>query len=168
MLPHLYAVAILGRVNEYLMSGESRHMDLIWESEEEIPPDLDLDDFFDALMVCLELDQVEMAVLVCDDDKMEELNASYRNKQQTTDVLSFPNHMTPPPDQARHLGDIIISYPQALRQAREIGQSPAAELRFLCLHGTLHLLGYDHETDNGEMLAYQTELKHKLGRFFSQ
>ena len=143
-------------------------MDLIWETEEDIPPDLELEIFFQELMVCLDLDNVEMAVLVCDDARMEELNGQYRNKQKTTDVLSFPNHMTPPPDEARHLGDIIISYPQTLRQAREIGQSPSAELRFLCLHGTLHLLGYDHETDNGEMLAYQTELKQKLGKFFAQ
>lgn len=143
-------------------------MDLIWESEEDIPPDLGLEDFFQELMVCLDLGSVEMAVLVTDDAYMQDLNSQYRGKQATTDVLSFPNHMPPPPGELRHLGDVIISFPQAKRQAREIGHSVGAEMRFLCLHGTLHLLGYDHETDNGEMMAYQSELKETLVRYFRQ
>jgi probable rRNA maturation factor len=64
------------------------------------------------------------------------------------------------------LGDIAISVDRAKVQAHEIGQPLEAELRFLCLHGLLHLLGYDHETDNGEMLALQTRLKHDLAAYF--
>ena len=148
------------------MGSPSRQLDLLWEAEEDIPPDLCFEEFFDSLMDALSLDDVELSVLVIDDDRMTELNHQYRGKQRTTDVLSFPSGSPRVPGRSHHLGDIVISAPQARRQAEELGQGHQVELRFLLLHGVLHLLGHDHETDNGEMLALQSQLKQELEQFF--
>ncbi len=98
---------------------------------------------------------VEMGVAIIDDDRMQELNRTYRNVDEPTDVLSF--HMPPymeqkseltfiiPPDKARHLGDVLVSYPRAMQQAQEQGCELEQELALLIIHGVLHLLGYDHE-----------------------
>ncbi len=148
------------------METGSREVDLIWEATADQPHDLQLNTFFDSLFDCLGLDDVEVAVLVTDDPQMQKLNRQYRDKDKTTDVLSFPSGSGQGPHDTVHLGDIVISQQQAARQADEIGHDSAREIRFLCLHGTLHLLGYDHETDNGEMDALQSELKEKLKSFF--
>ncbi len=89
-----------------------------------------------------------------DDTAMRDLNQRYRNKDRTTDVLSFPGGETP---EGRHLGDVVISLPAARRQAPE--GAPGGEIRRLLLHGVLHCLGYDHETDDGEMEALETRLR---------
>jgi len=131
-----------------------------------MPSRLALDAFFAALFERLDLGGAEIALLVVDDERMRELNARFRGVNRSTDVLSFPSGQPAPAGELRHLGDLAISYPQAVRQAREIGQPVELEIRFLCLHGTLHLLGYDHETDDGEMLRRQSELKAQLAAFF--
>lgn len=95
-----------------------------------------------------------LSLVVTDDDAVHRLNHTYRGIDDTTDVLSFalsdsvpgPAFVTPP-GQARQLGEVVISYPQAVRQAEEQGQSVELEMALLTIHGVLHLLGYDHEAD---------------------
>ena len=148
------------------MITDSRQIDFIWESSRGQPPFLRMKDFLGDLLNCLGLDGIELAVLVVDDDRMKALNRDYRQRNGTTDVLSFPTAMPQNGQIPRHLGDIVISCRQAEHQAAALGHSIEAEMRFLCLHGVLHLLGYDHETDNGEMMRLQTELKTKLAAYF--
>jgi len=101
--------------------------------------------------------QVDLAIAFVNDAAMRNLNRKFRRKNKTTDVLTFPG------DDPSHLGDIVISLDQARRQAREERHSLATEVRYLVLHGILHALGYDHETDNGEMNALELSLRAKVG-----
>lgn len=148
------------------MDKASRQFDYLWESDIAEPPNLRMATFFEDLCHCLNLERVEMSVLITDDETIRKLNAQYRDKDRATDVLSFPSLSPALADQPQHMGDIVISAQTAVRQAEAIGQSFTTELRFLCLHGTLHLLGYDHETDQGEMLRLQTDLKQRLHQYF--
>jgi probable rRNA maturation factor len=104
----------------------------------------------------------ELTVLLCGDRTMRRLNARYRGKDRTTDVLSFPSGGEVLPDGRRPLGEIAIAVPQAARQARAAGHALSRELRVLALHGYLHLLGYDHEVDDGTMLRLQARLLRAL------
>jgi probable rRNA maturation factor len=96
--------------------------------------------------------------------EMRSLNAEHRSLDEVTDVLAFPIDGLDelPAGLERQLGDVVICHAQALRQAAEAGVDPLAEVRTLVLHGLLHLLGYDHEADAGEMLARQGELSGSL------
>jgi probable rRNA maturation factor len=106
-----------------------------------------------AVLAVLALEQpaavLEVGVLVTDDAELHRLNRDFRGKDAPTDVLSFADDgaatFVYAPDQPRYLGDIAISYERALAQAADYGHSTARELAFLAVHGTLHLLGYDHE-----------------------
>ncbi|MFN2411755.1 MAG: rRNA maturation RNase YbeY [Pyrinomonadaceae bacterium] len=102
------------------------------------------------------------SVAFISDRRMTELNNLFRGKNSTTDVLSFPNV----PDEFEldksNLGDIAISVEQAKRQAEENGLTLENELKQLILHGLLHLCGFDHETDNGEMNTHELKLREKL------
>ena len=86
------------------------------------------------------------------DREMRRVNRQFRGNDKPTDVLSFPG-------EEGHLGDILISVPTARRQAAEAGHGPDRELRVLLLHGVLHCLGYDHETDQGEMERLERRLR---------
>ncbi|HMS40679.1 MAG TPA: rRNA maturation RNase YbeY [Pyrinomonadaceae bacterium] len=97
------------------------------------------------------------------DRKMRELNKTFRGKNSTTDVLSFPFEAAEFEVDADNLGDIVISIEQAKKQADENNLSLELEIKQLILHGILHLCGYDHETDNGEMNRRELELREKLG-----
>ncbi len=100
----------------------------------------------------------EITVLLCDDLRIKDLNRSFRGKNKPTDVLSFPAG-----NNAEGLvGDLAVSVDTAARQAREHGLTLEDELRILLLHGVLHLAGYDHEADAGEMREQETELRVKL------
>jgi probable rRNA maturation factor len=103
-----------------------------------------------------------VVVLLCGDAAMRRLNARFRGKDTTTDVLSFPAGDGVQPDGGCPLGEIAISVPQASRQARTAGHSLGREVRLLALHGYLHLLGYDHEVDDGSMLRLQARLARRL------
>ena len=94
------------------------------------------------------------------DRKMRELNGTFRGKSLTTDVLSFPFEADEF-DQDM-LGDIAISLEQATRQAKENNLTFLTEIKQLILHGILHLCGYDHQTDNGEMNSLEVQLRDKL------
>ena len=148
------------------MKTDPQSTDLIWEAEDEPPPKLELDAFLNDLFKQLDMPKPEVDILVTDDVRMRDLNRRYRNRDKTTDVLSFPSGL-PVQQEPRHLGDIVISAPKARAQAVEIGHDMDKELRFLVLHGVLHLLGYDHETDDGQMLALQSDLKQKLATWFA-
>lgn len=91
---------------------------------------------------------LEVSVMVVGDRKMRSLNSKYRNVHETTDVLAFPFEAGTPfvqaPDQVQRLGDIVISYPQAVRQAASENRLVAEEIGTLAHHGTMHLLGFDH------------------------
>lgn len=98
---------------------------------------------------------VELSLVITDDAMVHGLNRAYRGIDRTTDVLSFALGegldkfaFVVPPGKPRPLGEVIISYPQAKRQAREQGQPVKREMALLVIHGVLHLLGYDHESDS--------------------
>jgi len=99
----------------------------------------------------------EVSVLFCGDRRIRTLNRRYRRKDRPTDVLAFPAGSG-----EGLLGDIVISVPYAARQARRHQESVPKELDRLLLHGYLHLLGYDHETDDGEMDALEAHLRSRL------
>ncbi len=96
------------------------------------------------------------------DDRMKQLNEMFRGKDATTDVLSFPYEADEFDPDKTNLGDIVISAEQAKKQAAENGLTIEGEIKQLILHGLLHLCGYDHETDKGEMNARELELRDKL------
>jgi probable rRNA maturation factor len=98
----------------------------------------------------------EISILFCGDGKMRSLNRRYRGKDRPTDVLAFPAEGN------GFLGDVVISVPYASRQARRRGEPASREIDRLLLHGLLHLCGYDHETDRGEMDALEASLRRRL------
>ena len=107
----------------------------------------------------------EVSIAFVDDEEMKRLNRRFRGRNRTTDVLTFPAGELPPLIDARlrPLGDIVISVPQARRQATAERHSLAREVRYLLLHGILHALGYDHETDQGVMNALELRIRERLG-----
>jgi probable rRNA maturation factor len=99
----------------------------------------------------------DVVIFVTCSEEMQKLNREYRGKDEPTDVLTVPS-LSP-----RVLGDIAISVEIAAANAAELGHSTEAEVKVLILHGLLHLAGYDHETDDGEMRTRETTLRRKLG-----
>ena len=109
----------------------------------------------------------EVGLVFTDSETVQRLNRDYRGMDEPTDVLAF--YMLPqkeadgsfalPPDGVTRLGEVIISYPQAVEQAREQGHSPERELTLLIIHGILHLLGYDHEESEEESEMREMERK---------
>jgi probable rRNA maturation factor len=95
-----------------------------------------------------------VAIAILPDRQVKALNRQYRRKNSATDVLSFPGT-------GQYLGDIAISRGIAQKQAKKLGHSLETELRVLALHGLLHLLGYDHESDNGRMARAEARLRRK-------
>jgi probable rRNA maturation factor len=100
--------------------------------------------------------EVSATVAFVSDKKIRELNKQFRGIDKATDVLSFPS------DETNELGDIAISVQTAARQAKENGLTLNEEIAQLILHGLVHLSGYDHETDNGEMNRLELKLRKKL------
>lgn len=113
-----------------------------------------------------------VSLAVVTDGRVRSLNRAYRKRDYATDVLSFPAGPDDPGldrklravlHQAPHLGDIVIARGVARRQAKAAGHTEQTELRVLALHGLLHLLGYDHEHDSGEMARVERRLRRKGG-----
>ena len=99
------------------------------------------------------------------DEVIRSLNRKFRGKDSATDVLSFPSfdeRAEDPAAEGGYLGDVVISTDTAVRQARESGHSFEREVSELLLHGILHLCGYDHESDKGEMNRLELSLRRKL------
>ncbi|SMP33291.1 rRNA maturation RNase YbeY [Shimia sagamensis] len=129
--------------------------------------------------LCLETAAFEIAVLACDDARIAELNADFRDKDKATNVLSWPSEErgvdmdgdTPDlpeqsfPSMPEELGDIAISYDTCAREAVEAGKSMADHVMHLMVHGTLHLLGYDHVRDKDATLmeGLEATILGKLG-----
>jgi probable rRNA maturation factor len=108
----------------------------------------------------------EVQVLLAGDATLKRLNREFRGKNTATDVLSFPAGPTTvffsDPSAPELAGDIAISLETAARQAERYGHTLRDEVRVLLLHGVLHLAGFDHEVDSGEMAAREAELRRKL------
>ena len=103
------------------------------------------------------LSDAGFSVCLVSDRRMEQYNTTYRSIRKSTDVLSFPDD----PDDNAYLGDIVISAETAARQAAAAERSLLRELEILVVHGYLHLLGHDHETDDGRMMKLQRKLVRK-------
>jgi probable rRNA maturation factor len=146
-----------------------------------------LEEFVRELRQALRLGRRDCSVCLVDDRQIKRLNSLYLGKNRATDVLSFPwnaQHGQPPQrpgsERARSrytrrsanerkalefknfLGDIVISVDTAKRNARQEGHSTLNEIRWLILHGFLHLLGYNHERDHGEMTSLELALRSRL------
>jgi probable rRNA maturation factor len=104
------------------------------------------------LVAALRPGAASLGVRFASDREVRRVNRDFRGKDSATDVLSFPG-------EAGHLGDILISLPTARRQAAAAGQPVERELRRLLLHGVLHCLGHDHETDDGTMERLERRLR---------
>lgn len=119
---------------------------------------------------------VEISLVITGQERIQELNRTYRGKDQPTDVLSFamaeekveeePVAFIGPPDGLIHLGEVIISYPQAQLQATESQHSLKKEMAALIVHGILHILGYDHEKEEMEpaMKAKESQILEDLAK----
>ncbi len=105
-------------------------------------------------------------IIFVDDRRMQQLNRNYRGIDAPTDVLSFAYHEGDAgfqsADQSLHLGDVFISVQTARSYADQLDLSFDREIEFLVIHGLLHLAGYDHETDNGEMNRLERRLRKEL------
>lgn len=113
---------------------------------------------------CLERlgrENCEVHLLIAGDDRLQELNRRFLSLDRATDVLSFADGEQLPTGTVL-LGEIAVSLDAARRQARELGHGEERELEELVLHGTLHLLGYDHVRDRGEMNEIELTLREEL------
>jgi probable rRNA maturation factor len=107
----------------------------------------------------------DMSVVIADDTFLKKLNLKYRGVNATTDVLSFSSSEQDPDTDSIYLGDVIVSLPRAEYQASAGGHPLVDELQLLVVHGTLHLLGYDHQklSDKKEMQTVQDKVLSELG-----
>jgi probable rRNA maturation factor len=127
--------------------------------------------FVQRLRAVLRLGRREFNICFVDDREITRLNAAYLRRRRPTDVLSFSWQGSGAPHRvgagnaefANFLGDVVISVETARRNARREGHSTVNEIRWLILHGLLHLLGYDHERDRGEMTSLELSLRERLG-----
>jgi|ADKJ01.1.fsa_nt_gi conserved hypothetical protein TIGR00043 len=119
-----------------------------------------LKDITEKILSELNLNNVEISITLTDNERIREINKEWRGKDKPTDVLSFPQDETIG-YKYRLLGDVIISLPYAKAQAEEIGFTLKEEVLRLMIHGILHLLGYDHET-NEEDAKIMFELQDKI------
>ena len=131
--------------------------------------DSEIDRVVAAVLLAEAIGEVEVGVIIVGESDMQALNREHRDQDSATDVLSFPiDDDESLPGVPRMLGDVAICLPVLLAQAIEREVSPAAELTDLLIHGVLHLLGYDHETDAGEMLMRQDEIGDEIATFVWQ
>lgn len=108
--------------------------------------------------------EADAAIVFVSDRAMRDLNRRFRSRTSTTDVLSFPVELDEFEQVGRpNVGDVVISVSQAEKQAVANGLELENEIEQLILHGLLHLCGYDHETDNGEMNRIELRLRRRLG-----
>jgi probable rRNA maturation factor len=99
----------------------------------------------------------EVSIVIGDDDHIQALNQTYRGIDEPTDVLAFPYDVVDPDTGQENLGDIIIAYPRAAMQAEEGGHPVMDELILLVVHGTLHLLGYDHDIEEEKAAMWSAQ-----------
>ena len=118
----------------------------------------DLNELADNLLLDKGIDKAEVSITFVGNSKIKELNKTYREKDEITDVLSFPID-------EELLGEVIISLPRAIEQAEDYGHSLRREVAFLMVHGLLHILGFNHKTDadKSEMREAEEVLLEKHG-----
>ena len=120
--------------------------------------------FAERVIAALPESRAGVTIAFVSDRTMRELNLMWRHKRGTTDVLSFPAEQDEFEKLAGDtLGDVVISIEQAARQAKENGLTLDQEIAQLILHGMIHLCGYDHATDEGQMDRLELRLRKKLG-----
>jgi probable rRNA maturation factor len=121
-------------------------------------------EFGEQALKAIGIDGEGATIAFVSDRAIRDLNRRFRGRNQATDVLSFPNERDAfeQPSEV-NLGDVLISIERAEAQALEHGLDFEGEVAQLILHGLLHLCGYDHETDNGEMNALELRLRRRLG-----
>lgn len=126
-------------------------------------------DVASATLAIIGRESADLTVAFVRDRAIRRLNLDYRGKDRATDVLSFPNveeydSVDSPSDSftGNYLGDVVVSTDTALRQAQEAGLSFEREVSELVIHGILHLCGYDHETDNGEMNRIELRIRRRV------
>lgn len=124
-------------------------------------PVADLRGMAEAALERLRDEPVELTFAFTSDEDIRDLNNRFRGLDEPTDVLSFPIDEETP-EGRWYLGDIVISLPTARRQAQNFGHDLRTELLQLALHGLLHLCGYDHEEDDGEMDARELSLRDEI------
>ncbi|HEU4950339.1 MAG TPA: rRNA maturation RNase YbeY [Holophagaceae bacterium] len=144
------------------MAGASVPFQIDWSSRSKLrgPSEKSLGDLIRSLRDRLAPHAMGVSITYVDDRGMKKLNREHRGKNMTTDVLSFPTEAGK--GEFPHLGDIVISLPVAEKMAKKLSVSRRREVETLVIHGFLHLCGYDHEKDNGEMLALQSQLEQEL------
>jgi probable rRNA maturation factor len=125
-----------------------------------VPP---LQHFYERVRRELRFPPESVTVQLVSDQAMARLNQTFRKKQGPTDVLSFPARRKRPRENAAYMGDIAISPETARRNARRFSRALGAEMRILILHGMIHLAGFDHENDSGEMERLERRLRRRLG-----
>ena len=126
-----------------------------------LPP---LEKFSTKALRALKLKSDSASIAFVTDTEIARLNKTYRKKNKPTDILSFPaQSSTKRPNRNRFLGDIAIAPAVARRYAQKNGRKLQNEICILILHGILHLLGYDHEVDRGQMDRVELKLRRKLG-----
>lgn len=136
-------------------------------------PSKELGDFLVRAARVLRLPSDSVGVCLVSNSEMARWNRAYRGKPGPTDVLSFRTEIHTSPNgrrkrrsanhASRYLGDIAIAPAVARRNAAQFGRTLSEEMRILILHGILHLMGYDHETDQGQMDRRERSLRRRLG-----
>jgi probable rRNA maturation factor len=124
------------------------------ENQTDFHPDLST---IEAIASALDAGDIEL--VICDDAAIRDLNREHRNVDKATDVLSFPYEPMP----MAPIGSIVISADHVKQGAARFGHSESDEFALLFLHGLLHLQGFDHETDDGEMRRKEEEIIGRLG-----
>jgi probable rRNA maturation factor len=124
-----------------------------------------LEKFGRQLCQYLKLPHCDFTLILSNDRRIRRLNQMFRHKDQSTDVLSFPSSpmdRKDDPFENWSMGDMMVSVETAYRQAIQQGHSLEREIEILLIHGILHLLGYDHETDQGQMSRIERRLQRRL------
>jgi probable rRNA maturation factor len=123
-----------------------------------------------AVCTILPGEERDMSLVITDDSAIQELNRQYREVDAPTDVLSFPANELDPETGVMYAGDVMISYPTASRQAELNGNNLSSELALLAVHGSLHLLGFDHGNDEekNQMWTAQKQILDSLGITLNQ
>jgi probable rRNA maturation factor len=151
-------------------------MEVLFQIDEAFLKEIDTGPLETALLTTLrrfgeaEIEEASLTLSVMDSETVQQLNAQYLGIEAPTDVLSFENMPDPDfpevdPEAAHYLGDVVIAYPVAQSQAEAGGHSALAEVTLLAVHGTLHLLGFDHDTPEHKaaMWSAQAQVMADLG-----
>jgi probable rRNA maturation factor len=164
---------MIAKQKEKSASGVKRGLQVIESRQQQVRVGIRAsEEFLRHVMREMRLGRNSVSLRFVTDREMAQLNQTFRKEKGTTDVLSFPSEERSRPVsvttrakelRGEFLGDIAISLAAARRNARSLGRNLSEEVHVLILHGVLHLLGYDHEADRGEMDRVEGRLRRRLG-----